>query len=73
MDFFFVLSCIVTICFIIAVTIASYTPDTDSAGNRQGYITATAIFALAGVLSSAVLTFYLYPRRNEVLDKLKRK
>lgn len=73
MNFFFLLSCIVTICFIIAVTIASYTPDTDAAGNRQGYISATAIFALVGIVSSAVLTFYLYPKSNQLLDKLKKK
>lgn len=72
MSFFFILSILVTLCFIIAVTVAAYTPDTDANGNRQAYVTASAMFAIVGVLSSVVLTFYLYPKRNQVLEKLKR-
>lgn len=72
MSFFFILSLVVTLCFIIAVTVAAYTPDTDANGNRNSYITASALFAVIGVLSSVVLTFYLYPKRNQILDKLKR-
>ena len=70
MNFQFWLSLITTVSFVIAVSVAIYAPD-EVANGRDAYTSATAVFAIIGCVSSAVLTFSLFSGRNNLLDRLK--
>lgn len=57
-----------TVCFIIAISVAANTPD--SGDNKGQYEAAYGIFFGFGLVGSLFLNFYLYPNRNTLIDNV---
>lgn len=68
MSYIFFLSIFVTLCFIISVAVAANTPD--SGTTRTQYETAYGLFFAGGLVGSLFLNFYLYPKRDMLIDSV---